>query len=40
MEKLVGTKLGEYEIVEHIGHGAVSDVYKAYQPKLNRHVAL
>jgi serine/threonine protein kinase len=40
VEKLVGTKLGEYEIVEHIGHGAVSDVYKAYQPKLNRHVAL
>jgi serine/threonine protein kinase len=40
MEDLVGTKLGEYEIVEHIGHGAVSDVYKAYQSKLNRHVAI
>lgn len=40
MENLVGKKLGEYEIVEHIGHGAVSDVYKAYQPKLNRYVAI
>ncbi len=40
MEDLVGTKLGEYEIVEHIGHGAVADVYKAYQRKLNRYVAI
>lgn len=40
MEDLVGKKLGEYEIVEHIGHGAAADVYKALQPKLNRHVAI
>ena len=40
MEDLVGKKLGEYEIIEHIGHGAVADVYKALQPKLNRHVAV
>jgi serine/threonine-protein kinase len=40
MENLVGTKLGEYEIIEHIGHGAVSDVYKAYHPNLNRYVAI
>lgn len=40
MEDLVGKQLGEYEIIEHIGHGAVSDVYKAYQPKLDRYVAI
>jgi len=40
MENLVGKKLGDYEIVEHIGHGAVADVYKASQPKLNRYVAI
>jgi len=37
---LVGKKLGEYEIVEHIGRGATADVYKALQPKLNRYVAI
>nr|HID12495.1 hypothetical protein [Anaerolineae bacterium] len=37
---LVGQKLGEYEIVEHIGRGATADVYKALQPKLNRYVAI
>jgi serine/threonine protein kinase len=40
MEELVGKKIGEYEIVEHIGHGAAADVYKAFQPKLNRYVAI
>lgn len=37
---LVGKKLGEYEIVEHIGRGATADIYKALQPKLNRYVAV
>lgn len=40
MEDLVGKRLGEYEIVELIGHGAAADVYKAFQPKLNRYVAI
>ncbi|MFN2269769.1 MAG: serine/threonine-protein kinase [Anaerolineae bacterium] len=40
MNELIGTKIGEYEIVEHIGHGVAADVYKAYQAKLNRHVAV
>lgn len=39
-DDLVGKRLGEYEIVEQIGHGAASDVYKAFQPKLNRYVAI
>jgi serine/threonine protein kinase len=40
MEDLIGAKLGEYEIIEHVGHGVAADVYKAYQPKLNRYVAV
>jgi serine/threonine-protein kinase len=40
MEDLVGKNLGEYEIIAHIGHGAVADVYKAFQPMLDRHVAI
>ena len=40
MNDLVGTKIGEYEIVEHVGHGVAADVYKAYQAKLDRHVAI
>jgi serine/threonine protein kinase len=40
MNDLVGRKLGEYEIVEHIGHGVAADVYKAQQSKLNRYVAI
>jgi len=37
---LTGKSLGEYEIVERIGRGATSSIYKAFQPKLNRHVAI
>jgi serine/threonine protein kinase len=40
MSDLIGRKLGEYEIVEHIGHGVAADVYKAVQSKLNRFVAI
>jgi serine/threonine protein kinase len=37
---LVGKTLGEYHIVEQIARGATASVYKAHQPKLNRHVAI
>ncbi len=40
MNDLIGKKIGEYEIVEHVGHGVAADVYKAYQAKLDRHVAI
>jgi serine/threonine-protein kinase len=40
MSDLIGSRIGEYEIVEHVGHGVAADVYKAYQAKLDRYVAI
>ena len=34
------THLGHYEIVSEIGRGGMGVVYKAYEPALNRHVAI
>ena len=36
----VGARLGKYEIVERIGAGGQSIVYKALDPLLDRHVAI
>jgi len=33
-------KLGKYELIEIIGHGAMGEVYKAHDPLINRLVAL
>lgn len=33
-------KLGKYELIELIGHGAMGEVYKAYDPSIDRLVAL
>ncbi len=37
---LTGKQLGEYEIIEQVGRGATADVYKAFQPALNRYVGI
>jgi serine/threonine protein kinase len=37
---LLGRTLGGYELVEEVGSGAMATVYKAYQPTLERWVAL
>jgi serine/threonine-protein kinase len=36
----VGRKLGRFEIVERIGEGGMAHVYKAFDPDINRSVAL
>jgi eukaryotic-like serine/threonine-protein kinase len=40
MDKLVGKELGQFRIVERIGSGGMATVFKAYQPTLDRFVAI
>ena len=40
MNNLINMHLGQYKIVEAIGHGGMSTVYKAYQESLDRFVAV
>lgn len=37
---LIGTQLGKYHIVERISTGGMAEVYKSYQPDLDRYVAI
>lgn len=39
-DPLIGKTLGQYQILELAGQGGMARVYKAYQPSLNRYVAL
>ena len=40
LNTLVGKSLGQFRIVEHIGAGGMASVFKAYQPTLDRYVAI
>ncbi len=40
MESMIGKSLGQYQLVDQIGKGGMATVYKAYQPSLNRYVAI
>lgn len=40
MTDLAGKTLGKYQVIERLGRGGMADVYKAYQPGLERYVAI
>lgn len=40
MEDLTGLQLGQYQVVSPLGEGGMAAVYKAYQPGIERYVAL
>lgn len=40
MAELTGQTIGQYRLLERIGQGGMATVYKAYQPSLDRYVAI
>ena len=40
MPDLIGKTVGKYRVVARLGRGGMAEVYKAYQPGLDRYVAL
>ena len=40
MENLSNTTLGQYQLIEEIGRGGMSHIYRAHQPSVKREVAI
>src|SRR4030095_3293166 len=40
MHELVGKSLGQYQILQFLGKGAMAEIYLAYQPSVKREVAV
>ena len=40
VQDMIGRRIGPYEIRDQIGQGGMATVYRAYQPSLNRYVAI
>ena len=40
MADLKGQTLGKYHVLTRLGRGGMADVYQAYQPRLERYVAI
>ena len=40
METFIGTQIGRYRLVGEIGKSEISNMYKAYDTKLERNVAI
>ncbi|MEL6271028.1 MAG: serine/threonine-protein kinase, partial [Chloroflexota bacterium] len=40
VDRLIGRKLGQYEVVDRIGAGGMATVYKGYRPDIDRTVAI
>jgi len=40
MENLSNTSLGQYQLIEEIGRGGMSHIYRAHQPSVKREVAI
>ncbi|NTU85087.1 MAG: serine/threonine protein kinase, partial [Chloroflexales bacterium] len=39
-DRILNSTLGQYDVIEVLGHGGMATVYKAYQPSLGRFVAI